>query len=119
MKGHIIRAVLLLLAMTAMGMRAVAPPGYMVSAGDGRVAITLCNGASASIDLGKDHGKGTRGEASPCVFAAVAHAAAPVAAIAAPALRFAFVDTAPVAPARIGEGLAAPPPPSTGPPLNA
>jgi hypothetical protein len=119
MPGGLIRTILLLCAMAAMGLRAAAAPGYMLSGDTGRVAITLCNGAAATLDLGKsDHGKPARGEA-PCVFAAIAHASAPPTAASLPLINAAFVTTAAAAPARVGRGLAAPPPPSTGPPLSA
>lgn len=119
MSSAVIRAILLVLAMAGMGMRAVAPPGYMLSAEGGRVAITLCNGGTASVDFGKSHDKRTS-DVAPCAFAAVAQASAPQeTALSTPVLNAAFVEGVAFAPARVGEGLAAPPPPATGPPLPA
>jgi len=119
MRGGVIRTILLVCALAAMGLRVVLPAGTMLGAdADGRVMVTLCSGASATIDLGHGHSKPQPGHA-PCAFACVAHAgnAPSFAGIAAPAIAYALDASARPARARVGQGLAAPPPPSTGPPL--
>lgn len=121
MRGGVIRTILLVCALAAMGLRVVLPTGTMLGAGsDGQVTITLCSGAQATIDLGHRHSKPQPNHA-PCAFASVAHgASAPaLASIEAPLAVYGLDASAPLTPARIGQGLAAPPPPSTGPPLTA
>ncbi len=123
------------IALLAMLVRAIVPAGFMLAAADtahGRyLTVELCvehGGGRQVIDLdtGKpvdlskpqpsktDHSKS---KAPPCVFAASAHVAAPVV--------FATLEAFPVEHATVfhalpdvrpGEGIAAPPPPSTGPP---
>jgi hypothetical protein len=119
------------IALLAMLVRAVVPAGYMLAeadTGNGRfLTVQMCEGHAARvIDLdtgkqvdsshlpGKTDGKGKH---APCVFAAAVSVATPVAA-AEPA---AFVpaqdvDFVVVRDLRPGRGIAAPPPPATGPP---
>jgi hypothetical protein len=121
MRGGILRTILLVCALAAMGLRIVLPAGTMLAeGGDGRVVVTLCSGATATIDLGHGHGKPQQSH-QPCAFAAVAHGAnAPsLASLEAPHGAYVLDTSTRAAPARIGQGLAAPPPPSTGPPLSA
>ena len=111
---------LLALALLALGVRVAAPPGYMLAPdAQGALTVALCGGGEAHIPLGDPahhSGKGTSD--GHCLYAA-APTPAPAgeaASIAAPMRAFlAFAPSR--APARIGQGLAAPPPPSTGPPL--
>ena len=121
------------LALLAMLVRAVVPAGYMLAeadTGQGRVLVLqMCNGhATGAIDLdtgkqvdpSKLTGKGkTDGKGAPCVFASAASIAMP-AAIAEP-VEFITTQDASFAvdlSVRPGRGIAAPPPPSTGPPAT-
>ncbi|HEX7695010.1 MAG TPA: hypothetical protein VF409_11005 [Sphingomonas sp.] len=120
----------LLLIVAALLARSIAPEGWMpVVNAAGGIEITICNGMGPDDRMvmapdGKLHHKAPANNQQgdhPCAFAGVGMANAPasIAAIAAPA----FV--APIVPAldhaRIvpGRGLAAPPPPQTGPPALA
>jgi hypothetical protein len=120
-------------ALLAMLVRALVPAGYMLAhadTGSGRyLTVTMClehGGQQQVIDLdtgkpvdssklpGKDKGDGKQ---APCVFAASAHVAAPVA----PAQPLEFiahydVEFGVAVDVRPGQGIAAPPPPATGPP---
>ncbi len=116
-----------LLALVAISVRALVPAGYMLapSAHADGVVVTICT-AQGAVDVvldpaGAGHKQKNdtqqRNADAPCVFAGAAPLAAPDAAIAlaAPAVASASVEYvfAQLAP---GRGLAAPPPPSTGPP---
>jgi hypothetical protein len=106
----------LLMALVAMSLRAAMPAGYMLSDSNGQVVVSLCNGGSMTLDLGKtEHGKQTHHDA-PCPYAAAAHAAAPPTDAIAIALQSAAIVAATPRDVRPGRGLAAPPPPATGPP---
>lgn len=124
------------LALLAMVVRALLPQGFMLApaqSGDGPISVQLCSehgvidllfdpttGAFLPKDSAAGHGsKKTPQADAPCVFAAVAHLAAPVVPalpIVAPlrvaAATFATTFIAP------GLGPAAPPPFSTGPPQS-
>ena len=110
----------------ALLMRVMVPAGWMPAAGNG-MAITLCTGmgpVAAWIDAdGKVHKQGPSDSRSdqPCAFSGLGTAfdlptvhdvsAAPLpAGLPLLAAQAATVD--------IGRGLAAPPPPATGPPAN-
>ena len=107
----------------ALAVRLLVPAGWMPAEGRG-FAITLCTGSGAQavwID-----GKGNihkRAPATapdhPCAFAGIAapmlDGEAPLAILAPAAIRHAAL-TRPLA--AIGQGLAAPPPPATGPPAT-
>lgn len=115
----------LLLVVAALFMRMLIPAGWMPAA-EGGTIITLCTGAGAEQawidDAGKLHKGAKPGEGQadhPCAFGGFAAvldlpptggslAFLPPLAAASPALATATVA--------IGRGLAAPPPPSTGPP---
>jgi hypothetical protein len=113
------------LAGLAVLLLALAPPGFMVARQDGRAALVICTGHRPSRlgDL-PQHGPAPADKSapsSPCVFAGLTAMTAPpvfaVAAIQLPApfaapIAAALSDLAP------GRGLAAPPPPSRGPPEN-
>jgi hypothetical protein len=121
MRGGVLRTILLVCALTAMGLRVVLPAGTMLGAdADGRVTVTLCSGAQATIELGHGHSKPQPNHA-PCAFASAAQAAsAPtLASLEAPLAAYAIEVSVRPASAHVGQGLAAPPPPSTGPPLSA
>lgn len=118
---------LMLCALAAVITRAIVPVGYMATVSGDQISVTLCgSGAAATLDLGGHDGRGGDGKTAQmdgvCVFAAAAATAPPpvlMAAIAAP--RAAPVEAAPiVSPAvAVGQGLAAPPPPSHAPPILA
>lgn len=127
--------VLLGLALLAGIARGVLPFGYMVNVGlkPGEIAIVLCathgrdaaaldlkTGAVRPLDAPAPAAPGKPGADPPCLFAAAALAAPPENApsIAAPVGRFAAAADARVAAVAIGQGLAAPPPPATGPPVS-
>ena len=121
------------IALLAMLVRAIVPAGYMLAEADtpdGRyLVVQMCDGHGAAqvVDLdtgklldasklpGKPDGKTS---STPCVFAVTAPMASPP--VAAEPVVFQrvyaadFVVALAVAP---GRGIAAPPPPSTGPPI--
>lgn len=116
-----LRAAGLCLALCALVFKAMLPPGFMLDTGGDRIAITLCNGAAATLDLGDHDGKpvGDTSQHCPFAFAATpALDAPPVIALAAPT--FVLVRaTAPVR-AAIGEhDHTGPPLPARSPPLQA
>lgn len=108
-----------LLALLALAVGAIAPPGFMVANGRGGPAIVICTGhGPASLPGQTDRSNHRAGHDGACAFAGHGVTSTPpvVAQIAAapfaPPLdaRSTFADLAP------GRGLAAPPPPSQGPP---
>jgi len=110
------------LAFAAMGVRAAAPPGYMFAAGESGLTVTICGGETIQLDLGQAPAHGQHNtDNGQCLFAVAAHAApAPLAENAVQVAGATYVVAAPQSAApRVGQGLAAPPPPSTGPPLFA
>jgi hypothetical protein len=120
----------LLLIVAALLARSVAPEGWMpVVNAAGGIEITVCNGQGPGDMMvlsadGKLHHKApARGQTGdhPCAFAGlgVANAPPPLLALAAPAFVAPAIpplDRERLAP---GRGLAAPPPPATGPPALA
>ena len=112
-------------ALLAVCVRAIVPAGYMATVAGDRISVTLCgSGASAILDLG-DHGSGDRERSQPdgvCVFAMASAAApppAPAIGIAAPISAPVVETVGPPAAVAVGQGLAAPPPPSHAPPILA
>lgn len=121
------------IALMAMLVRALVPAGYMLAhadtAGGRYLTITMCiehGGAPQVIDLdtgkpvdpsklpGKSQGESKQ---APCVFAASAHVAPPVAFVQPVEFAAAYdVEFGAVIDVRPGRGIAAPPPPATGPP---
>jgi hypothetical protein len=124
------------LALVAVLFRGLIAPGYMVApdaADPSRLVVTLCSvhgpqqvvldletGAVTNPQDEPSQPSGKSTQDAPCVFAAAGALTTPSdpVAIAAPALHpsgpaLAFPRTV-----RIGQGLAAPPPPATGPPLS-
>lgn len=110
------------LALLALFLQVVAPPGFMVARQGARATLALCTGHGPAMSVGDlVHHAPKPGKASPdtpCVYAghnvvapapALALVAAPLGRIEAPPLAV-WSDLAP------GRGLAAPPPPSQGPP---
>jgi hypothetical protein len=109
--------VLLALALIALGVHAAVPPGYMFAPTSSGLTVTLCGGETMHVDFGKQRTPQRNTDNGPCLFAAAAHAA-PAPSVSAPAPVLVAVIEAPRTPVvvRIGQGLAAPPPPTTGPP---
>lgn len=120
------------IALLAMLVRAVVPAGYMLAeadTGQGRyLTVQMCEGHAAKVidlDTGKqvNHsqlpGKTKEGGVkAPCVFAAAAPLAPPVATSEPVEFRASYeADFAIARDVRPGRGIAAPPPPSTGPPI--
>ncbi|HOY79794.1 MAG TPA: DUF2946 family protein [Hyphomonadaceae bacterium] len=121
------------IALLAMLVRAIIPAGYMIAqadTGSGRyLTVEMCDGHNAqaqvidldtgkTVDLSKlPKSSKTDNNPSPCVFAGVVAMAPPLAA-AEPVEFLATheVDFVVVRDLRPGRGIAAPPPPSTGPP---
>jgi hypothetical protein len=115
-----IRNLLFALALVAMGVRGLAAPGYMFAPSTSGLTVTLCGGETMHVDFGRRPAPGQSSDHAPCLFAAAAHAApAPIIAEPAPIFVTAIYAPPSAMAARVGQGLAAPPPPSTGPPLVA
>jgi hypothetical protein len=125
------------IALLALLVRAVVPSGYMLAEAEnahGRyLTVTMCiehGGGSQIIDLNtgkrvdpkalnsKPGGKGEP-KPAPCVFAAAAPLAPPLAQAELVVFRIAYdIDFGVVRDLRPGRGIPAPPPPSTGPPSD-
>lgn len=110
----------------ALLVRVIVPAGWMPSASaDGLFRITICNGMGAQTAYVDRDGKlhkevpgGSHHDPQPCGFGALAQAldAPAVAVLAWPPAVVGIVAHAAHDAVTIGHGLAAPPPPSTGPP---
>ena len=120
MRGGFFQTLVTLMALVAMGLRAALPAGTMLESDNGQIVVTLCNGGAVTFDLGKrEPGKPTHHDA-PCPYAAAHAAAAPPSNHVSFSTPMAFVAAgAPQQVLRPGLGLAAPPPPATGPPFSA
>ena len=121
------------IALLAMLVRAIIPAGYMLAeadTGSGRyLTVEMCDGHSTQaqvidLDTGKliDLSKLPKNvksetESAPCVFSGATAIESPVAATELVEFRVSHqVDFVVVRDLRPGRGIAAPPPPSTGPP---
>jgi hypothetical protein len=130
---HRVGARLGAIALLALFVRAVVPAGYMLAHADtanGRyLTVTMCRDHGGqeqviNLDTGKQvdpsklPGKAkSDGKQPPCVFAASAHLAPPV--VFGQTVEFIAeydVEFGVVRDVRPGQGIAAPPPPATGPP---
>ena len=120
----------LMLLVVALLARGLAPEGWMpVANAAGGIEITLCNGTGPADAMvltpdGKLHHKvpgGGHGGDHPCAFAGVgvADASPPVPQIVAPTRPAIAVPALSDPATQPGRGLAAPPPPATGPPALA
>lgn len=119
------RLMLALLALT-LAVRVIIPTGFMPTAdADGMIRISLCSGMGAqtvwldkSGHIHKDAPTKEQHDPQPCGFGALAFGAetpdAPDIAPLAPTDKAAI--SLPIFAVAIGRGLAAPPPPATGPP---
>ena len=125
------RRLLLVLFACALFVRAFVPQGWMpMSDADGRVGLTLCSGtmSDAPMAMATDGRGDARKQVPahdpspdhPCAFAGLglAHGAPPLLALIAPPVPDLIERRLPETIAAIGHGLAAPPPPQTGPPLT-
>ncbi len=121
------------IALLAMLVRAIIPAGYMLAeadTGSGRyLTVEMCDGHDSKaqvidLDTGKlvDLSKlpksaKTDNNSAPCVFAGATAIESPVAVAEPVEFRISHeIDFAVVRDLRPGRGIAAPPPPSTGPP---
>lgn len=111
----------LALVLVALGLRILIPPGVMPGTpSDGGVPLVICTGHGPAVSLGGDKSPGHPDKPPPpCAFAGHVLGPAPAGpdVIASHATAYAaavFASASDLAP---GRGLAAPPPPSTGPPV--
>jgi hypothetical protein len=108
------------LAALALTVQFLIPQGYMVSADWGSPGLVICTGHGPLrlFDKHQSPGKAPKSTEAPCAFAAHGTATPPPPAVSLALASFGYVDrpvtrTFDLAP---GRGLAAPPPPSHGPP---
>ena len=111
------------LAMLALVLQICVPGGFMVSREGGAPALVVCTGHGALITVADNHGapaKAPAGDHGVCAFAGHGAATfdAPVAVPAVITIAFTAAPTNAPADPTPGRGLAAPPPPSQGPPLQ-
>jgi hypothetical protein len=113
------------LVLLALFVQLLAPPGFMVGRHGDHASIVICTGhgpASSLADLASHPGKAPQSRHdAPCVFAghAVGAAPSPTALIARPIAISTLAATTARFDLTPGRGLAAPPPPSQGPPTLA
>ena len=109
---------LLILALAALWMQALVPQGFMVASASTGPALVICTGHGPL--QGSDHsGKAPKPSSdAPCIFAAHGAVSTPplAALLPAHAPATAIVDSQSFVRQTPGRGLAAPPPPSRGPP---
>jgi hypothetical protein len=110
------------LAALALLIQVLVPQGFMISAAPGGAGLVICTG-HGPLTLADRHAPAKapkRGSDAPCVFAGLGLASAPPPAppVAAPALAYEAPAAALPPSLSPGRGLAAPPPPSRGPPLR-
>lgn len=118
-----------LLLAAALLVRALVPAGWMVGSTADGVGLVLCDGLApetADAHAGMHHAPADQGEPEepapdvPCAFAGLAAAHEPVTPIGLDHPSPATAVVTPILPsATPGRGLAAPPPPATGPPALA
>lgn len=112
----------LALAVLAISLRALVPAGYMPSGGAQGPMLVICTSEGAKVVSGHDPGVPQDGSQAAhgehCVFAGGAVVAPPVVLATAVAAFAPAESLAPAIPRDVvpGRGLAAPPPPATGPP---
>lgn len=116
----------LLLALFALTFKAMLPPGFMLDAGGGRVAITLCSGAEMYLDratgeISHDGDTAPADDSSQhCPFAfATASALAPPVLLPEPPRPALHTGAAPVRRVIGQHAPTGPPLPARGPPLSA
>jgi len=109
----------------ALLLRALVPTGWMPMANDGTLRLVLCSGRQIVVEhpLAGHHGAGkeertTSHADQPCAFAGLALPwIGADSRVDLPVIALGAIAAAPVFLVAIGRGLAAPPPPATGPPL--
>ena len=122
---HHHRAAAALLLAAVLALRVAVPGGWMVEHRGGELTVALCADASGgqvfvTIPLGDDTPGPHEGTQAPCSFTALATLAdLPQAAALVQPLPVRVAPAQPSAETAIGQGLAAPPPPQTGPPAIA
>jgi hypothetical protein len=124
----------LMLLVCVLVARGAGPDGWMPGkTGSGAFAILACDGMQSddpmpmAMAMGMSHGKShdtpskSRSSGHPCAFASIgiADALSPQLAIDAPLVPYSVATLVAVTAIVPGRGLAAPPPPSTGPPTHA
>lgn len=115
-------AMIWLLLVAALCMRALTPAGYMAERVDGEIVVDICNSdATWRIPLRqRDDGKGDQRHEAPCAFAGIASPATPAADVRLPLV---FRDAGAVRPRLAGRvpDSASPRilPPARGPPVPA
>ena len=119
------RGVVLTLALLALALKIVVPPGYMVGAATNSLPFTIviCTAQGAvAVDPGGSHeGDEASKHEAPCVFAGHglgAEPPAPSSHLLRRSLIYHPVALLPSCEATPGRGLCAPPPPARGPPLS-
>lgn len=127
-------ALLMVFALIAMTVRAAVPVGFMITPDKDRwVVVTLCSGSgpmqmALNLDTGEQRQGGEQpaeedpqqSPHAPCVFAVAGGVTPPVEVAVARGPDGAFMPIGPTFPVTVavGQGLAAPPPWSTGPPAT-
>lgn len=121
----VLRRAFVALAVVALAVLVLVPPGYMVGGGtaSGPVRIVICTGhgpVTAAVDLGKSAPRNGGKAGAPCAFATHGACAAPIPAPPNVAAAWSATPASVVAQASqvsFGRGLAAPPP-ARGPPVR-
>ncbi len=117
-----LRLGLVVLALLAVGLKVLTPPGFMIAQSGGSFPLVICTGHGPLYLSGKTdpaHGKTSTNDA-PCAFSGHAATLAPALIVVTAAIGLTYLtptidrrsDLVP------GRGLAAPPPPSQGPPRS-
>lgn len=124
--SSLLRSIAAMLVLLALAARVAIPAGWMPSA-DKAFALTVCTGMDTqTVWLDKqgslhkeDPSKGKAVDHAPCAFSGAAAALDLPAAAAIAAINWTAIVPLPVArlTVSVGHGLAAPPPPATGPPI--
>ena len=115
------QSLMLVLALLAVALKVLVPPGFMVAAPAwGPPGIVVCT-AQGPLSLGSGHDHAPHGKThdAPCAFAGHAAVAAPPSALPVAPAEFVAYQAAAVRPVNHlapGRGLAAPPLPARGPP---
>lgn len=120
--GAMLRRRFVVLALLALLVPAFVPQGYMISGAAGATGLTICTGHGPLVLNAPGHQPANPAKSSnnaPCAFAGLGVGLAAAAPTILPTGGVAFVATilglrSDLAP---GRGLAAPPPPSQGPPI--
>ena len=116
-----LRPGLFVLALLALCIQVLIPPGFMVRSGADTASLVICTGHTSPVALDPHHpGKTSKSDNNaPCLFAGHGLAAAPptTQASIAPNLAAILATRAAYDAPAPGRGLAAPPPPARAPPV--